>query len=420
VRKAVSVTAGAAIVVLFLLAAVTAEPGLDYFIDAGDPIDSLVRGDWAAFFANQPLMGSFSLFVRAPFVAPVFHASEATVYWAGAVPCVLGLLALCAWLLREMRRAGRSETERAMVGAALLLSPLAVRALHWGHPEELLGAALCAGAVIAAARGRWVLAGLMLGCAIATKQWAALAVLPALVATPAPLRVRLVSATALVALAFTLPMLAGNPGRFIDVQRAAASADPQYVLGHHGGSSLPGSHVTPTNIFLPASYEYETDRGTIRLQNEVIGRLSHPLILLVALPLTWLLWRRRRDPGTVAVDERDALLLLALLLLARCMLDPMSLDYYHVPFLTALAAAAALGGLREARLAIMATAGVALAFALPADSMYELSRYAVARNVVYLGVTLPLLWVMGRALYGREPGRAAELTLASSAATATR
>src|SRR5206468_12332940 len=121
------------------------------------------------------------------------------------VPCVLGLLALCAWLLREMRRAGRSEAERAMVGVALLLSPLAVRALHWGHPEELLGAALCVGAVIAAARGRWILAGIMLGCAIATKQWAALAVLPALIATPAPVRVRLVSATAVVALAFTVP-----------------------------------------------------------------------------------------------------------------------------------------------------------------------------------------------------------------------
>jgi hypothetical protein len=415
--KAFLASAGTAIVLLFLAAAVTAEAGLDYFIDAGDAIDALVRGDWTAFFANQPLMGGFSLFVRAPFVALVFHGSEATVYWAGSVPCVLGLLALCAWLLREMRRAGRSETERAMVGVALILSPLAVRALHWGHPEELLGAALCVGAVIAAARGRWMLAGLMLGCAIATKQWAVLAFLPALIATPARMRVRLVSATAIVALALTVPMFAGNPGRFMEIQRSVSDG-PHRALGDAGGPSRPVSHVTPTNIFLPTSHEVDTDRGPIHVQDSRIGRVAHPLIILVALPLTLLLWRRRASAG--AVELRDALLLLALLFLTRCVFDPMSLDYYHVPFLTALGAAGALGGIREARLALLATAGLALAFALPADSIYELSRYAVARNVVYLGVTLPLLWTLGRVLYGRAPGRAGELTLASRAATAVR
>ncbi len=418
-RKALIPGAVTAIVALFFAAVVTAQPGLDYFIDAGDPIDSLVRGDWAGFFATQPLMGSFSLFVRAPFVAPVFHGSEATVYWAGALPCVLGLLALGAWLLREMRRAGRSETERAMVGVAVLLSPLAVRALHWGHPEELLGAALCVGAVIAAGRGRGLLAGLMLGCAIATKQWAVLAFLPALIATPAPMRLRLVSATAVVALALTVPMFAGNPERFVDVQRAAASADPQYELGGPpGGSSLPGSHVTPTNVYLLTSYELDTDRGTIYLHDARIGRLAHPLIILLALPLTWLLWRRRGSAE--AVELRAALALLALLFLARCVLDPMSLDYYHVPFLAALAAAGALGGLREARLALLATAGLALAFGLPAESMYELSEHAIARNVVYLGVTLPVLFALARGLYGAKLGRAGELKLASRAATAAR
>lgn len=402
-RKLLPLAAGFALVLLFFSAAVMAESGLDYVIDAGGPIDALVRGDWKEFFANQPLMGSVSLFVRAPFVWPVFHASISTVYWVGALPCVLALLGLAIWLLREMQRRGRSDLEQAMVGAALVLSPLSVRALHWGHPEELLGAALCVTAVVAASRGRGLLAGLLLGCAIATKQWAVLAALPAFVAAPAPARTRLVVACAVAALAFTLPMLIGNPDRFMLVQSAASSADPQYVLDGSGGSSLPGSHVTPNNVYLPFASTFETAQGQIYLQNPLIGRLAHPLILLIALPLTFLLWRRRSGRP----DVREALLLLALLFLARCVLDPMSLDYYHVPFLAALGAAAAFGTLRDARLTLFAAAGLAIAYAVPTLSMYELSRDAVPKNIVYLAVTLSLLWALGRELYGPEAKRAA-------------
>ena len=34
--------------------------------------------------------------------------------------------------------------------------------------------------------------------------------------------------------------------------------------------------------------------------------------------------------------------------------------------------------------------------------MYELSRDAIAKNGVYLIVALPLLWALGRELYGPE------------------
>ena len=181
------------------------------------------------------------------------------------------------------------------------------------------------------------------------------------------------------------------------VQRAASSADPQYVLDGSGGSPLPGSHVTPNNVYLPFAFTHETEQGTVYLQNPLIGRLSHSLIVLLALPLTFLLWRRRGQ-----ADIREAMLLLALLFLLRCVLDPMSLDYYHVPFLAALGAAGALGTLREARLSLFAAAGLAIAYAVPTLSMYELSRDAIAKNIVYLVVTLPLLWALGRELYGPE------------------
>ena len=247
-----------------------------------------------------------------------------------------------------------------------------------------------------AARGRGVLGGLLLGCAIATKQWGVLAALPALAAAPAEARVKLVAATALTAIAFTAPMLAGNPERFLQVQRAASSADPQYILDGAKGSGLPGAHVTPTNVYLPFAFSYEHERGTIYLQDERISRLSHPLIILLAVPLTLLLWRRGR-PGV-----RQALQLLALLFLARCVLDPMSLDYYHVPSLVSIAAVAAFGTARDARFALLSVAGLAIAYAVPTFSMYELSRDAYAKNAVYLAIVLPLAWALARDLYGRR------------------
>src|SRR5207302_1113379 len=71
---------------------------------------------------------------------------------------------------------------RLAVVALALASPVTFKALYFGHPEELLGAAMCAGALLLAARGRSLAAGVLLGLAIATKQWAVLAFVPTLLA----------------------------------------------------------------------------------------------------------------------------------------------------------------------------------------------------------------------------------------------
>ena len=42
-----------------------------------------------------------------------------------------------------------------------------MRALEIGHPEELVGGALCVGALLAAARDRATLAAVLLGLALA-------------------------------------------------------------------------------------------------------------------------------------------------------------------------------------------------------------------------------------------------------------
>ena len=361
------------------------QPGLDYFNDAGGPIDWLVRGNLDQFFANQPLMGPLSLLVRAPFVALVFDSDEPTVYLMGVLPCLAALGALAIVLLRRMEADGRSATERAAVGVACLASPLVVAAVHWGHAEELLTSALAVGGVLAAGRGRAGWAGLLLGAAVATKQWAVVAAIPALLALPGA-RVRFALVAALVVAAFYVPMLAGDPDRFMKVVEAASSTEPAEILGVHVAADLPGSRVTPTNVWWPFATAYEMPAGTLYRQPEWLGRLTHTLILAVAVVLGALAWRRRRG----SLDARDALRLLALLLLARGALDPMSLDYYHLSLVVALAAAAAVGDRRDAIVAVAAAAGLGAVFAQPAISFYDVSDHAAVKHVAYLAVVVPL------------------------------
>ena len=369
------------------------QPGLDYFVDAGPPIDWLVRGQLDDFFANQPLMGPLSLLVRAPFVALVFTADEPTVYLVGALPLLAALAALTLALARRMEAERRSSFEKAAVAVAVLASPLVVRALHWGHAEEILCAALAVGGVYAAGSGRAAWSAILVGGAVATKQWAVVAALPALLVLPGA-RIRFAVVAAVVVAAFYVPMLAGDPDRFLAVVEAASSSEPEEVLGHQPGLELPGSRVTPTNVWWPVSTAYDTDQGTVYRQPEWLGRLTHTLILVVALGLALVAWLRRRDSAT----PRDALALLALMLLGRGALDPMSLDYYHLPLVIALGAMAAVGERRDALVAAAGAAGLGLVFLQPTDSMFEVSQYALAKNLGYLILMAGLAVYLARGL----------------------
>jgi hypothetical protein len=307
------------VTVLSLRVTSTMEPGLDYFTDAGSAIDALGRGDWSGFVANQPLMGSFSLLVRAPFVIPVFDGTLDAVYYAGAIPCLLATVVLGLALARTLADRGQPPAVQGLAAGLAVINPLTFKALHWGHPEELLAAALCVGAVLAALRDRPLLAGLSLGLALATKQWALLAVLPVLLAVPQR-RLGLIAVAGAVAALLTLPLMLANPQQFGGVAESAA------------GQSFAGTSTSPWNIWWPLSDLVSFSGSDRWMAPAWVARISHPLIVAVAVPLSLLLWRRkdrRRD---------DALLLLTLLFLLRCMLDNWNNDYYHVPFFLSLLA----------------------------------------------------------------------------------
>ncbi|HET8673617.1 MAG TPA: hypothetical protein VFL87_08280, partial [Thermoleophilaceae bacterium] len=102
---------------LAALLAVSAPLGMDY---AGPPsmlcdcpaapIRALASGHLHQFFATQPVMGSLSLLIRAPFAALGLHlgsGSEKELYRLGAFPCLLAAGFLAAYLFERMRELRR-------------------------------------------------------------------------------------------------------------------------------------------------------------------------------------------------------------------------------------------------------------------------------------------------------------------------
>ena len=171
---------------LVLAAAVVAvvavrAPGLaDYPRDAGPAISAGAHGDLAGFFAHQAAMGPLSLYLRVPFAAIGVALGDGTlgVYRWGALPCLIVLGLVAVWLARFAGRRGAGHAAQILIVGVVLLNPLVDSALYWGHPEEILTAALGTGAIIAALEQRPLAAGLLVGLAIASKQWALVLLIP--------------------------------------------------------------------------------------------------------------------------------------------------------------------------------------------------------------------------------------------------
>lgn len=133
--------------------------------DPGASIQALGQLDFSTFFAQQPPMGSFSLLLRAPFagVADLLGGNDLLTYRLGAFVCVLAAGLLAVYLARVMARRGSPWMLCVLVPGAVVVNPLTYQALRYGHPEEILGGALCVAAVLAAGGRRLLGAGLVLG-----------------------------------------------------------------------------------------------------------------------------------------------------------------------------------------------------------------------------------------------------------------
>jgi hypothetical protein len=355
----------------------------DYDYEVSGAFQALMRGDVTSFLAQVPAYGG-SLVLRAPFAGAVaaLGGGELAVFRAVSIPCLLAVAALAVVLVRRMGARGRSGGVRALVLGLCVANPVTLRALDMGHPEELLGAALAIGAVLAAADRRTVPAAVLLGLAVATKAWAVLAIGPVLLALPA---------RRMVALA-----IAGMV--------TAAVLAPIALVGSHQtlvvGASVTGAISHPWQLFWMLGEPGHVVLGSdgmpklgYRVPPQWLSPLTHPLIAVLVVPLS-LLWARVRG-GAPRIGGEQVLLLLALLLLLRCVLDPWNVVYYELPFLLALLAWEALcRPERPPVLALAATVVVWMTFEQARTQPQLLSPDM--RNVVFLAWTLPLVAWLAR------------------------
>lgn len=360
----------------------------DYDFEARPSVDALLAGHVLRFLQQAPAYGG-SLIIRSPFLLlpKLWGGGELSVYRAAAAPCLAASLALGVWLVAHTRSRGHTKLARALVLALCVANPLTLPALELGHPEELLGAVLSVAAVLAAVRGRPVWAGILLGLAIANKEWALLAIGPVLVGLPHH-RLRAMAATGVVAGAILAPLVLA--GRFVNAVHAAATQaqvifNPWQIwwfLGRHEHTLRIAGHLLPGH------------RWNHRVAPAWLTGLSHPVIILIMVPLT-LLCLYRRYKGAER-PKQEALLLLSLLLLLRCMLDPWNMGYYALPFLLALVAWEALAFVRPPVIALGTTlaAWMVLQWAVPSRGFSP-----DMQSVLYLVWALPTLSVLTLVLY---------------------
>jgi hypothetical protein len=380
----------------------------DYPLDAGPPIDALAHGRFHEFLSARPIMGPLSLVVRAPFAAigQLVGTGGRVNYYLddyrfGVFACLMAAGLFGIYLARVMDQEGRRRLAEIAVVVLAVLNPVSLRAIHYGHPEEVLGAALLAGSAVTALRGHAWAGAILLALAVANKQWA-------IIALPTVLLILLLAigrerlkgpllALVGVSALLVVPLLLVDAHSFIRVFRHMAD--------------LRWTYVFPADVWYPFAPDLSAERAAhsltgLRQMPDWLGSIARPLIVGMGLALPLVFARRLK-----ADLQHRALPLLALVMLLRCALDPADNGYYHVPFFLALLAADAFSG------RFYATAAACVLLQLPTmltPSGQTLSIYYICWALpfaIYLagraaGVDWAALLFRSRGVRGRAAARA--------------
>jgi hypothetical protein len=391
----VALAAGA----LFVMAWIAMRPGNwgDWQVEARPAVDALVAGHVGRFLQLAPTYGG-SLIMRAPLVliTTLWHGGEDAIFRASAVPCLAAAGALGLWLSARMRAKGASTVACLLTLLLCVANPLIFPALKTGHPEEILGAALCAAAVLCALDDRPMWAGVLLGLAIANKEWAVIAAGPVLVALPRA-RVRAMLVSGVTAGALMAPFILGSSGGFVGATTSAGlNAGPIFQPWQWWWFF--GSHVHPAKgVHYNAAEIY-------RSAPLWIGRFGHTVPVAIVAPLTALYaWLRR---GASRRRPHDALLLLALVLALRCVLDPWDISYYSLPCLFAIVSWESLGARRLPVASLTATFAAWVTLIETGGSALNLAVNIQA--LVFILASVPLVLALAVAVFA--PGTARLLT----------
>jgi Glycosyltransferase family 87 len=370
----------------------------DYPVDAAPAVTALSHGHFGTYLSATAAMGPFATLLQAPFSA--LGGDELSRYQWACLPCLLVVSALGLYLGRIARDRGASTLGQVLIPVLCLVNPLTLEALAYGHPEELLTGALAVGAVAVATRGLDLQAGILLGFAIASKQWAVLAVFPVLMVLPAR-AVRTAIVAGAVAFALALPGILASPSSFFFVQTQLAQTT--------GRASIWSGWYPLTHTVL-----VHLDGGLTGIAQRTppwVQPIMHPVIGLSFLLVPLAVWARRRR---FKLTASEAMALLTLLALLRCVLDPVNNVYYHLPLLLALIGWDAVSG---ERLPLRGLTGVALAllFWEWSENLGDLHAFNLAYLTVVATAGVATAWF----LFARTDGSRRPVLRTAAAAGGT-
>jgi hypothetical protein len=348
----------------------------DFYLEVYPAYERLIAGDVGGFLDRLPGYSGFTVTVGAPaaLITGALGGIETMVFRLTAAPGLLALAAVGVAVAGPVRAAGNRAWPVFLLAAAG--GALTLQTLTYGHPEDLLAAACAVGAVLAARSERVGWASVLIVVAVVAKQWAVLAILPAALAAP-----RAGWRIAVAGTGGTLALLA------LQTQLGGAA---------HGAITSTGQLFHPHQVFwpfgIPATPEFVAAGHGTRMGPEWLAPLTRPLIVGSGIALAAAWWLR----GGAARNRDDALGILALAFLLRCMLDPWNLVYYHLPLVVTLAAWEARRGRGMPVLSVVTTAACWLTFVV-----YD-ERGGYGPYVAYLSWTVPLLLGLAHELLRRS------------------
>lgn len=308
---------GIATLVLVLISVVVNARGeSDFPREAWASYHALFQGHVIGFVRTAPIYVG-SLVLRAPFalIAAVFGAGAHATYVATALPCVLAPALLAGWLASERPQrtdgSGMVNTRRLWPLDVFMFTPAAIICVAEGHPEDILGAALCVAAVLTAQRGQARAAGLLLAIAVINKSWAVVVAPLVFGLMPPDRRLAGFATAAGITAAVMVPLLA--------IRMTGSSAG--------AGLGVASKHLTliPQLLWFFGPNSWVDEQG-------------HVILVIVTWIVGGIWWRLRVRGAGEPPSATAALTILALVFFLRAALDPWDNGYYFVPFMLTLMA----------------------------------------------------------------------------------
>jgi len=156
----------------------------------------------------------------------------------------IALMAGTISLLRASGR-GRSGWEPATLLFLAVSAPVFECLTEYFHPQDILAMGLALGSLACALRGRWAWAGILIGCAFTSNQFALLFVGPMFVLVPGKWRIKFVTAAVAVASLISVPIIVLTSGQAF----SATVLGTGFTPAPGGGTLLSETHLRGSVLF---------------------------------------------------------------------------------------------------------------------------------------------------------------------------